>query len=115
VIDDLDTIINTLRIPIGIEWQGSFGQYADDDNGHYSVVTAIDRKENSITLSDPFYYFAGTDRVFPIDEFLSRWWDVNEITQTDKSVVNVIKDTQPLFLITKNDYRFPEEMQLNRF
>lgn len=113
-IDDLDILINTYRYPIGIEWQGAFGQYADEDSGHYSVVTAIDKKENIVTLSDPFYYFAGTDRVFPIDEFQSRWWDINEVTDAELSTTTVTKDVQTLFLITKNDIQFPEELQLKK-
>jgi hypothetical protein len=114
-INDLDTLINIQHFPVGIEWQGAFGQYADDDDGHFSVVTAIDKRENIITLSDPFYYFAGTDRVFPIDEFISRWWDVNEVTDKEMSTTTVTKDVQSLFLITKNDYHFPEELQLKRY
>jgi ABC-type bacteriocin/lantibiotic exporter with double-glycine peptidase domain len=104
-IDNLDTLINVQQFPVGI----------DDDDGHFSVVTAIDKQENIITLSDPFYYFAGTDRVFPIDEFTSRWWDVNEVADTDRSSVTVTKDVQSLFVITKNDCHFPEELQLKRY
>jgi hypothetical protein len=114
-IDDLDMLINTLHYPVGVEWQGAFEQYADEDNGHYSVITAIDKKDNIITLSDPFYYFAGTDRMFPIDEFLSRWWDVNEVMDREMSTTTVTKDVQPLFLITKNDVQFPQDLQLKKF
>jgi ABC-type bacteriocin/lantibiotic exporter with double-glycine peptidase domain len=111
-IDDLDSLINTHHFPVGIEWQGAFGQYADEDSGHYSVVTAIDRKENIITLSDPFYYFAGTDRIFPIDEFISRWWDNNEVVNPDVPTAILTKDIQSLFLVTKKDHQFPEELHL---
>ena len=112
---DLDTLINTHQIPVGIEWQGAFGQYADEDSGHYSVVTAIDLKENTIALSDPFYYFAGTDRVFPIDEFISRWWDENEVIEPDVPAGTIEKDIQPLFLITKIDHQFSEDLHLLKY
>jgi hypothetical protein len=104
-IADLNKLVNIHKYPVGIEWQGVFGQYADEDNGHYSVVTAINRNENNILLSDPFYFFAGRDRTFPIDEFDSRWWDINE----------GVKDTRTLFMVTSDNYTFPPDLNLKRF
>lgn len=114
-IQDLDTLVNTLGFPVGVEWQGAFGQYADEDNGHYSMVTEVDRVENRIVLSDPFYYFAGTDRTFPMDEFMSRWWDVNEIPDVSGNAVVAVHDIRMLFVIARTGYRFPETLGLRTF
>jgi hypothetical protein len=113
-INDIDLLINKYNYPVGVEWQGAFGEYADEDNGHYSVVTSINIETNTIILSDPFYYFAGTDRSFPIDEFVTRWWDVNEISSTSGEIV-FQKDIKTLFLVTTNIYEFPPELNLIKF
>jgi hypothetical protein len=114
-IDDLDLLIHTYLYPVGVEWQGAFGQYADEDNGHYSVITDIDKTTNTITLSDPFYYFAGTDRVFPIDEFVSRWWDINEIENKQNGTTIVQNDMQMLFCITDAETIFEPRLGLKRY
>jgi hypothetical protein len=114
-IDDLDILINKFGYPVGVEWQGAFGQYADEDNGHYSMITAVNKQTNTIVLSDPFYYFAGVDRTFPIDEFIERWWDINEVNDKESQTPKIEKDTHMIFLVTPSDYEFPSELGIKRY
>lgn len=113
-IAELDLIINRYKFPVGVEWQGEFGEYADEDNGHYSVATYLDIPSDTIMLSDPFYYFAFTDRTFRIGEFDRRWWDVNDITDYEGSVLNRETDTRTLFVMTPGIFMFPEAMGLRK-
>jgi hypothetical protein len=109
-INDLDFLINILQIPVGVEWQGEFGVYADEDNGHYSVMTSISRETNLLTLADPFSEFAGKDRVFTIDQFRKRWWDINETADGKEK-----KDERMLFLVARPEITLPKTLGLKRF
>jgi len=71
-LQDLTKIIKDYKYPVAVEWQGVFYEDADEDDGHYSVITHIDTTNNIIMLSDPYKRFAGTDRMFHVFEFESR-------------------------------------------
>lgn len=108
-IDDLDYLVNQLLIPVGVEWQGVFGWDADDDNGHYSVVTRLNRLTNTISLSDPYFNDRGIDRKFPIDEFENRWWDENALFLPGSKKPAYVKDTRMLFFVSIPSVEFPPE------
>lgn len=101
---DLDRIVNTYKYPVGVEWQGIFYEYSDEDNGHYSIVTKIDRQKGTMRLSDPFSEFAGTDRKLGIDDFKKRWWDTNMIGR------RTLMDKKILFVITPKEETFPKKL-----
>jgi hypothetical protein len=113
-VHDLDKLVNQFHYPIGVEWQGDFGKYAYKDDGHYCVITAIDITQNIIVLSDPFYYFSGKDRTFQLDNFIGRWWDINDIIDPITLTVTPVKDTRLLFFLTKKEQIFPQELHLHR-
>lgn len=112
--DELDYIINKKNCPVGIEWQGRFLQYSDDnefpDDGHYAVAVGIDIPKNIIVLADPFEPFSHKDRRFYLDKFLKRWWDVNEIVNPATGKVTHETDDQMMFIITKKGETFPIEL-----
>jgi hypothetical protein len=92
-INMLSLIVNKYQYPVGVEWQGVFYEYADGDNGHYCVVTRVNKEGGYLRLADPFFKFVGVDRKFSLKDFQKRWWDVNVVgkkTVTDKKMLFII-------------------------
>jgi ABC-type bacteriocin/lantibiotic exporter with double-glycine peptidase domain len=111
---DISQIINTYGFPVGVEWQGVFFEDADEDNGHYGVVTHLDTVNNLIMLSDPYPRFAGTDRQFHILEFQDRWWDENEVRDPGSGSVQTVREERMIFIVTPKDSIFPESLGMVR-
>jgi len=105
-IEDLESLIHRYQVPVGIEWQGEFGEYSDDDNGHYSIVTDISLSADRIRIADPFIMFAGHDREFALSHFVTRWWDENAYTGTDGRR-HWKKDHHMIFTIAPPERRYP--------
>ncbi|MGA2910961.1 MAG: cysteine peptidase family C39 domain-containing protein [Candidatus Microgenomates bacterium] len=103
-ISNLSLIVNKYQYPVGVEWQGVFYEYADGDNGHYCVVTRVNREAGYLRLADPFFKFAGVDRKFKLKDFEKRWWDVNIIGK--KSVT----DKKMLFIIAPKGENWPRKL-----
>lgn len=103
-IANLSIAIHKYKYPVGIEWQGVFYENADEDNGHYAVVTKIDKKADYLRIYDSYSEFSGVDRRFKIKEFEKRWWDVNKIKGR-----NLI-DKKMMFLITPKDETWPRKI-----
>jgi hypothetical protein len=113
-ISDLDAIINKYKCPVGVEWQGVFYEFEDEDNGHYAVITKIDKKSGLLRISDPFHAFAGVDRKFKIKDFEKRWWDENEIGVSGTSKKRRVKDVKLMFLITPKGESWPKKLGMVR-
>ncbi len=113
-LSDLVKITQTYRIPVGVEWQGVFGKYSDGDDGHYSIVTRINRRRKTITLADPFPRFAGTDRTFTLTEFQKRWWDYNDVKNPKTKKLRHVKDHHMLFIVTSKRSRFPHVLKMKQ-
>ncbi len=109
-ISDLDAIINKHKCPVGVEWQGVFYEFEDEDSGHYAVVTKIDKKAGFLRISDPFQEFAGVDRKFKIRDFEKRWWDVNEIKVSGTSKRRKVRDHRLMFIITPKGESWPRKL-----
>jgi len=107
-ISDLDTIVNNYKSPVAVEWQGVFYEDEDEDNGHYCIITKIDKKSGVLRLSDPYADFAGVDRKFKISEFKSRWWDENVIRGRN------LVDNKVMFLITPKGETWPKKLGMVR-
>jgi hypothetical protein len=81
-LDDVIQIVEGLRLPIGVEWQGRFprpdgSQY---DQGHYSVITAIDLDRGLLFITDPEdHNLLTTQGVAALDGFEDRWWEVDVV------------------------------------
>jgi hypothetical protein len=109
-IDDVADITNTYKYPVGVEWQGVFGEWSNGDDGHYSVIINVDKERKKIILIDPFWYYSGSDRTFTIDLFVTRWWD--STIRLDKKTGDLIRDTdqQAMFVITPKSETFPKKV-----
>jgi len=113
-VSDLDTIINKYRWPVGVEWWGIFHEYEDEDNGHYGVITRIDKKAGFLRLADPFWTFAGVDRKLKIKDFVKRWWDENEIKVSGTSRKRTVVDNKVMFVITPKGASWPKKVGMVR-
>ncbi len=109
-IRDLHMIVNKYKYPAGVEWQGVFYEFEDEDDGHYSVVTGIDIEKDLIRISDPFTIFVGVDRKFKIPDFVRRWWDENEIKIGNSLRTRRVRDTRVVFVITPADATWPKKL-----
>ena len=78
-VNDLSLAVNKFKYPVGVEWQGVFYEDEDEDNGHYAVITKIDRKADYLRMCDTYANFSGVDSISRIKDFAKRWWDVNKI------------------------------------
>ena len=114
--DDLIAIVCRRGWAAGVEWQGFFEESEADedfderDYGHYSVVMRVDRPRGLITLRDPYPDFCREDRVFPLDWFVGRWWDVNLMPAPGTGRMRPIEDRRMLFVVTSKHARFPREL-----
>ena len=118
--EDLVAVVCRYRCPAGVEWQGFFEAQEDDedsdegDYGHYSVVTRIDPRSGLITLRDPYPDFWREDRVFELEWFLRRWWDVNAVPTPETGTLQLVEDRRMLFVITRERTRFPGLLGMTR-
>lgn len=111
-IEEVATIIDLHKYPVGIEWQGVFYEDEDEDNGHYSIITNIDKVNKIISIADPYDRFAGTDRSFHIEEFETRWWDENDIYDPAIGERRSIRDERMVFIVTPKGESFPHIFEM---
>jgi hypothetical protein len=119
-LNDLRTVINEYFCPVGVEWQGLFEDRPEDDAldegdyGHYSIITKIDDEKSEMIIIDPYKDYVKQARIVPIDVFLPRWWDWNELVdpQTNKSITK--KDENLFFIVTGNEI-FPDSLGMQKF
>ena len=107
---ELQTVIRDYQVPVGVEWQGVFEEYEDEDNGHYAVVVYLNMADNVILLADPFKKYAGKDRRFSIIDFEHRWWDINEISDPRTGKHKLVKDYHMMFMILPQELAWPESL-----
>lgn len=115
-VGDLETLSNVYKYPVGVEWQGVFEHEDgndDDDAGHYSVITGVDRDNGFIRLADPYRLYAGKDRILPLKQFRKRWWDVNEVWDKGRRRRRLVCDERMMFIITPAKEVFPREIDMN--
>ncbi|SRR5258708_2533910 len=109
-IQEINKLITKHNCPVAVEWQGEFLQYGDDDSGHYSVVTEISKKDNSIYIADPYKHFSGKDRKLKLTRFQELWWDINEIKNPATKKLELIKDYHLIFIIIPKGATFPIDL-----
>lgn len=110
-VGEVAKVIRSYGHPVGVEWQGVFGKYSDGDDGHFSVVTAVDLRKKKVRLADPFRVFAGRDRKFELREFETRWWDEN-IRVDSLGRKRYYKEHNMMFVITSKDSDFPKLLNM---
>jgi hypothetical protein len=107
-INTLALIVNKYQYPVGVEWQGVFYEYGDGDNGHYCVVTRVNKEGGYLRLADPFFKFVGVDRKFSLKDFQKRWWDVNVVGK------KTVTDKKMLFIITPTGTAWPKKLGMKK-
>lgn len=101
-LNDLVRLVGKRGLPVGVEWQGMFindqGQYFVE--GHYSVVVEIDRTQNTITLLDPERRSLLPRGVININDFMHRWWEINEAPHLSKpGELDLIRNERMVFVL----------------
>ena len=113
-IGDLDRIVNKYKFPVGVEWQGVFYEDEEGDNGHYCIITEVNKAKGYLKLSDPYKRFTGLDRKFRISDFEKRWWDSNEVNIPYSKIKKLVYDRKLMFLITSKKEIFPRSLGMVR-
>jgi hypothetical protein len=103
-ISDLELAVNKYKNPVAVEWQGIFYEESDEDNGHYSIVTKIDKKAGIMRICDSYPLFAGVDRKFKTHDFEKRWWDVNIVKG------RTLRDNKVMFLVAPKGESWPKKL-----
>lgn len=111
---EMAELLTSYGVPVGVEWQGVFEEYADDDDGHYAVVTHLNLVEDVILLADPFKKYAGRDREFRVSFFKDRWWDTNEIIDPQTGHGHYVKDERLMFVVVPQEASWPERLAMKR-
>ncbi len=118
----LEELVRTVKdygYLVGIEWQGVFEdtleeETQDGDYGHYSVVSMVDSKNQTLVIVDPYKDFRAQDRIFTFDFFITRWWDTNELPDPLTGKGHLVEDRQMMFTITPQSVRFPQQLGMKR-
>jgi hypothetical protein len=106
-IEDLSLLTQEFDLPVGVEWQGHFpqpdGSYADQ--GHYSIITAVDQKRGILEIVDPEdRNTLTTNGTLAIDEFEERWWEIDIMPQPhDWGITKVIETERLAFIIVPQE------------
>ncbi len=115
---DLKFVIEELKYPVGVEWQGIFEddpEALDDDYGHYSVVAHIEQERDELIVMDPYKDFVEQNRIIKISVFLKRWWDYNQVLdpETGKEIDKRAEDL--FFVVVPRSVSFPAELGMEAY
>lgn len=115
--DDLEYVLNECKFPVGVEWQGLFDDMDDDDEdyGHYSIISNIDKAKDELIVVDPYKDFVDQNRIVKISVFLNRWWDFNEVKDLQTGEKIFKKDEQLFFVVAPLSITFPDELQMQAY
>ena len=115
--EDLEYVLNEKKFPVGVEWQGLFGDEDEDDedNGHYSVLAHINKAKDELIIVDPYKDFVDQNRIIKISLFEKRWWDFNEVKDLETGEKTFKKDEQLFFVVAPLDVIFPETLQMQSY
>lgn len=117
-LDDIRTLLRKYQYPVGVEWQGIFGDTLknnpDTDFGHYSIIVEIIDKKREIIIADPYKDFTYRDCIVSTYRFGRRWWDFNEVKNSNNGKKRMQKDNRLLFIITPPDTTFPKILGLKK-
>ncbi len=115
--DNLEYVLDICKFPVGVEWQGLFDDIDEDDEdyGHYSIVSHIDKLKDELIIVDPYKDFVDQNRIIKMSLFINRWWDYNEVQdpQTGEKVFK--KDEELFFVVAPRSLNFPMELGMQSF
>lgn len=111
-ISDVASTVQKFSYPVGVEWQGDFYENEDEDKGHYTVVTGVNKGSGYLRISDPYFnhYFnyGEVDRRYDITEFVKKWWDTNKVS--GRTTV----DKKMMFVITPKGDSWPKKLGMKK-
>lgn len=115
--EDLEYVLDTCKFPVGVEWQGLFEDMDDEDEdyGHYSIISHIDKVKDEIIVVDPYKDFVDQNRIVKMSLFLNRWWDFNEVKDLQTGKKSFKKDEQLFFVVTPLSVTFPDELGMQAY
>ena len=116
-LEDLEYVLDTCKFPVGVEWQGLFEDMDDDDedDGHYSIISHIDKAKDEIIVVDPYKDFVDQNRIVRMSLFLNRWWDFNEVKDLQTGEKRFKKDEQLFFVVVPLSVTFPDELGMQAY
>jgi ABC-type bacteriocin/lantibiotic exporter with double-glycine peptidase domain len=115
--EDLEYVLDICKFPVAVEWQGLFGDEDedDDDYGHYSIISHIDRGRDELIIVDPYKDFVDQSRIVSMRLFLTRWWDFNEVKDPQTGEKASRKDEQLFFVVAPKSVEFPVELGMQSY
>jgi ABC-type bacteriocin/lantibiotic exporter with double-glycine peptidase domain len=115
--DNLEYVLDICKFPVGVEWQGLFDDMDDDDEdyGHYSIISHIDKVKDEIIIVDPYKDFVDQNRIVKMSLFLNRWWDYNEVKDPQTGEKSFKKDEQLFFVVTPLSVTFPDDLGMQAY
>ncbi len=115
---DLKYVLEEMKYPMGVEWQGIFDddpEELDDDYGHYSVIVNIDEERDELIVMDPYKDFVDQNRIIKVSVFLKRWWDYNQVKDPNTGKVIDKKDEDLFFVVVPKEVAFPAELGMRAY
>jgi len=120
-IQDISALIDTYHVPVGINWQGYFWDSLLEEarfgaplsNGHYSIVTNIQREKNQLAIVDPDYKRSAKELAFPIGWFKTRWWDTAQGVDDRTGKEITYYTSRLLFIVVPEKETFPQLLDLH--
>lgn len=86
----------------------------DDGCGNYSVVTMSDSKSRKSVIVDPYKDFRSRDRIYTLEFFIARWWDMNNFPDPLTRKNCSFEDRQMMFMLTAKEETFPRLLGMKR-
>ena len=116
-VDDLEYVLDECKFPVAVEWQGLFDDEDEDDEdcGHYSIISHIDKIKDELIVVDPYKDFVDQSRIIKMSLFLNRWWDFNEVKDPETGEKVFKKDEQLFFVVAPRTVTFPDALGMQYF
>ena len=116
-VDDLEYVLDECKFPVAVEWQGLFDDEDEDDEdcGHYSIISHIDKIKDELIVVDPYKDFVDQSRIMKMSLFLNRWWDYNEVKDPETGKKSFKKDEQLFFVVAPRTVTFPDELGMQYY
>ena len=116
-IADLIYVLDEMKYPVAVEWQGLFDEMDDDDEdyGHYSIISHIDHVRDELIVVDPYKDFVEQSRIVRLSLFVERWWDFNEVKDPQTGETTAKKDERLFFVVMPKELSFPADLNMQSF
>ena len=116
-VDDLEYVLDECKFPVAVEWQGLFDDEDEDDEdyGHYSIISHIDKIKDELIVVDPYKDFVDQSRIIKMSLFMNRWWDYNEVKDPETGEKVFKKDEQLFFVVAPRTVTFPDALGMQYF